>query len=151
MAIPTLGEFGMSLINRELRRSTTSQISLDTAENGGYGAINPASPSRPSASNPAAMSEWRGYDHSATSGPTLFNYPAIGYNINNQDTACFNAGTGRFVRIAGDAEIFPQSTTIYTNTTGTTFAAAGWYADDLASEVRFWNGSTFTIRRLCRI
>ena len=57
----------MGDINVELGRSRTAEISLDTAENGGYGAINQASSSKPSASNPAAVSEWYSYNHNASS------------------------------------------------------------------------------------
>ena len=63
MALPTSGQIRMSQINGELGRSITSQISLDTAESGGYGTINASSPSRPNTNRPAAMSEWYGYDH----------------------------------------------------------------------------------------
>ena len=62
MAIGT-GQVSMTAINLELGRSSNSQISLDAAENGSYAAINSCSPSRPSSSNPASMSEWRGYNH----------------------------------------------------------------------------------------
>ena len=58
----------MSEINTELGRSSTATISLDDAENGTYATINTASASYPSATNPASMSEWYGYDHSAASG-----------------------------------------------------------------------------------
>lgn len=57
----------MGDINVELGRSRTAEISLDTAENGGYGAINQASGSKPSSSNPAAVSEWYSYNHNASS------------------------------------------------------------------------------------
>jgi len=63
MAIGT-GSVSMLGINLELGRSSTATISLDAAENGSYAAINSCSPSRPSSSNPASMSEWRGYNHS---------------------------------------------------------------------------------------
>ena len=56
----------MSQINTELGRSSTATISLDTAESGGYVAINTASSSTPNNARPAAMSEWYSYDHSAT-------------------------------------------------------------------------------------
>jgi hypothetical protein len=65
MALPSSGTISMSQINTELARSSTANISLDTAENGGYGAINQNSSSRPSANNPAAMSEWYSYNHTA--------------------------------------------------------------------------------------
>ena len=57
----------MSEINTELGRSSTATISLDTAESGGYATINLSSPSYPSDSQPASMSEWYSYDHSASS------------------------------------------------------------------------------------
>lgn len=59
----------MSQINTELGRSSTAAISLDTAENGGYGTINTCSPVYPLAANPASMSEWYGYNHLASCGP----------------------------------------------------------------------------------
>jgi len=57
-------------INVELGRSRTSNISLDTAENGGYGAININSPSYPASGNPASISEWYSYNHNATAPDT---------------------------------------------------------------------------------
>jgi hypothetical protein len=65
MTLPRSGELGLRSINQELGRSASAQISLDTAENGGYGAINTFSTSRPNSANPAAISEWYGYNHQA--------------------------------------------------------------------------------------
>ncbi len=65
MALQSSGAISMSQINTELGRSSTAQISLDTAENGGYAAINTCGSPRPSSSNPASMSEWYSYNHSA--------------------------------------------------------------------------------------
>lgn len=65
MPLADSGIIRMSQINTELGRSSTAFISLNTAEDGGYGAINQNSTSRPSSSNPATMGEWRGYNHSA--------------------------------------------------------------------------------------
>lgn len=56
----------MSQINTELNRSASAQISLDSAENGSYAAINNCSTFRPSSTNPARMSEWYSYNHSQT-------------------------------------------------------------------------------------
>jgi hypothetical protein len=60
----------MSQINTELGRSSTSLITLDNAENGTYATINVNSAIRPSSTNPAAISEWRGYNHSAAAPTT---------------------------------------------------------------------------------
>lgn len=68
MALQSSGEIKMSQINTELGRSSSATISLDDAENGTYATINTASSSYPNASNPAKMSEWYSYDHSAASG-----------------------------------------------------------------------------------
>lgn len=87
MTLQSSGAISMSQINTELGRSATAQISLDTAENGGYAAINTASTNRPSSGNPASMSEWYGYNHNAASDPTLNSasqsttqYPDCGIN-----------------------------------------------------------------------
>lgn len=72
MALQSSGEIKMSQINTELGRTSTANISLDSAESGGYGAINTASPSYPSDARPAAMSEWYSYDHSASSAYNAF-------------------------------------------------------------------------------
>jgi hypothetical protein len=60
-------------INLELGRSSNATLSIDTAENGGYGTINTCSPSYPSGSNPASFSEWRNYNH----GFACCNAPSI--------------------------------------------------------------------------
>ena len=63
MAIGT-GTVKMSQLNTELGRASTSTITLNNAENGTYAAINTCSPSRPSSTDPATISEWKGYNHS---------------------------------------------------------------------------------------
>lgn len=71
MTLPSSGNsIAMSQINTELARSAGTSISLDTAENGGYATINIYSPSRPASGNPASMSEWYSYNHSATTTTT---------------------------------------------------------------------------------
>jgi hypothetical protein len=66
------GSVAMSAINSELGRYYASGISLDAAENGSYGCINQFSGPRPSSDNPAAMSEWRGYDHGYRPGASSY-------------------------------------------------------------------------------
>jgi hypothetical protein len=91
MALQSSGTISMGQINTELQRSATSTISLGSAEDGGYGAINTNSASRPSSSKPARMSEWYNYNHTAScdpygtflysycSGCTLYEFFANGY------------------------------------------------------------------------
>lgn len=82
MTMPASGQISISQINTELGRSSSAQASLDTAENGGYGAINPYSCKKPSSTNPAALSEWYGYDHNALSAKNRFIYARLAANIN---------------------------------------------------------------------
>lgn len=81
MTLPTSGPLSFSAINTELGRSSTAQMSLQTAETGGYVAINQASPSKPNGLAPYAVSEWYGYDQNAASAGTItldfYNYGAF--------------------------------------------------------------------------
>jgi hypothetical protein len=86
MALPTSGPLSFSAINTELGRSSTAQMSLQTAETGGYVAINPNSASRPNGSAPYAVSEWYGYNQSA--GPASYSYPFSSSSSTNTNTAC---------------------------------------------------------------
>jgi hypothetical protein len=73
MALQSSGQISMGDINVELGRTRTAIISLDTAENGGYVTINARSTNKPSATNPATISEWYSYNHSGvdTTPPTV--------------------------------------------------------------------------------
>jgi hypothetical protein len=65
MALTNTGPISMDNIRAELGIPTQTNFGLDTAENGGYVTINQCSGARPNNNNPAAMSEWYSYDHSA--------------------------------------------------------------------------------------
>ena len=101
-------------INVELGRSRTATISLDTAENGGYVAINTLSSSRPSASNPAAVSEWYSYNHNAA--------PSFSYDFYSQ----LNIGDPCGIRYAiyrrSDNNVF-----YYWNGSSYVLADGNWY------------------------
>lgn len=77
MALPLTGPLGINDIRTELGIPSKAPFQLDLAENGdnanGYPTLNQASyPYLPSASNPAAISEWYGYNHTATKKLTIY-------------------------------------------------------------------------------
>ena len=150
MALPTSGELAMARINQELRRAASSQISLDTAENGGYVRINRDSPSRPNASNPAAISEWYGYDHTYVDFGT---HPliGIGYDARSADRACENAENGLYTIVWGDQRQLIDCVEIYINQSADDYMPRGWYAEGAFGFVRYWTGyqATFPESREC--
>ena len=152
MALPASGQLAASAINRELRRAASLTFSIDTAENGGYTLINRNSRSRPDSANPAAFSEWYGYNHSAVGpSPTYISLPEIAYDRLNRDNACRNAAFGRFVNVWGDGPSLQDCTRIYANARGSVFAASGWYAENFSQFERFWDGSSFAQEAFCRL
>lgn len=105
MALPASGTIRFSQINTELGRSSTAQISLNTAEDGGYAAINTNSASRPSSSNPATMSEWYGYNHSAT--------PARSISFSNLYSLGYTGSVSGTVTITGGSYTFQAAAALY--------------------------------------
>lgn len=99
MALPSSGSISLSQINTELNRSATANISLDTAENGGYATINGCSIYRPLSSNPASMSEWYSYNHTATC--TLCNTD-ISLNFSANSTTYYNTSQNFNITSLGD-------------------------------------------------
>lgn len=126
MALPSSGTLNAQSINFELGRSRSATLSIDTAENGGYGAINTNSESYPNSANPAAYSEWYGYDHTAGGGGG--NELTLGYNLTNGNFACtnyfFNPGL-----YWADTPTFETAALLYANISLTTFAPSGWYSN----------------------
>mgnify|MGYP001142068748 CR=1 FL=1 len=159
MTLISRGQLAMSQINSELGRGSTSQISLDAAENGSYGAINTNSDFRPNSSNPAAISEWYSYNHrAAPPGPLLTFLENVGWAGNSDtsarslDIACQNsfARPGRYF---GDDERMTVSVSnlqFWTNTAGTTRPPAGFYAQE-GGEAVYWDGTRPTRLEFCRI
>jgi hypothetical protein len=150
MAIPGSGVITAQMINLELARSRTAQLSIDTAENGGYGAINTSSPSRPNSANPAAYSEWYGYDHTAGGGG-LYEY-TLGYDLNTGNQACNRFYFGEVGLYWGQELDFANTVGLFANIDGTVFANTGWYSNGLVNR-RWVTGRTngFDLEEACII
>lgn len=154
MAIPGSGALSAQTINFELGRSRASTMSIDTAENGGYGAINQNSPNRPNAANPAAYSEWYGYDHNAFGGgpSEAFEIP-LGYHPSDQNRACsgyyFDELPIRFI----DTQLWEAASAVWDDPFLTIFSPAGWYSDGNTNRFLSVNrgGATFTITTPCTL
>lgn len=159
MTLPASGQLAMSQINSELGRGSTSQISLDAAENGSYVAINQNSRSRPNSSNPAAISEWYGYDHKAVPpGPILGPLAQVGWAGSeggggvNLDRACINSESrpGRYWGSDERALISATEGQFWSNAAGTIRPPAGFYAQ-FAEDAWYWDGARVTLLEACRI
>lgn len=71
MALPSSGTISASMINTELGRSSTAEFSLNTARQGGYGALNPYSPALPPSTGQVSFASWYSYCHTCT---TLYSF-----------------------------------------------------------------------------
>lgn len=106
MALPTSGPLSFSAINTELGRSSTATMSLQTAETGGYVAINQNSASKPNGSAPYRIGEWYGYNqNSADPAGTV--------------TLVFNRFT-----VTGTARVYKNGLSFLTRTTSGTLSGA---------------------------
>jgi hypothetical protein len=130
MTLPSSGnQIAMSQINTELGRSSNASISLDTAENGGYVAINPYSPSRPSSGNPAAMSEWWSYNQNATTTTTT------------TTVACYNLGTINYYpngSLGANCCFFGSTATLYSNCSSLGLNCIIYQSSNCTSPVDGW-------------
>ena len=110
MTLPGSGALAMSAIMDEIGRDEFPRqaTSLDSAENGTYVGINAGSADKPSATNPAAMSEWYGYNHAFSNFSNFSNFGNFGNfgsfgNFSNfSDGYCF--ATGSLVSMADGTE-----------------------------------------------
>jgi hypothetical protein len=162
MAIPSSGQIAASALISELNRTISSgAFSIDTAENGGYGTINTNSRARPLSANPAAFSEWYGYDHDAGGGVGPGRYGELMAGYSNRGSS---GQAGPLESCAGNdqARIFWEdpdrnwwTVSVYRGTNFNVFAVPGWYSDQPYGEgftVRYWTGNSwYTSPSLCTI
>ena len=122
MALPSSGALSMNDIRIELGIPSQAPFSLDTAENGGYVAINQCSPSRPSASNPATISEWYGYNHSAA----CYN---IGSNFVFSSTTCCAGGGSTTYTVYSCCSPLALNCKVWSNSGCTTALGDGYWTN----------------------
>ena len=127
----------MSQINTELGRAAGTNISLDSAENGSYAAINSCSPSRPSSDNPASISEWRSYNHTFA----CCNAPSIGFVSATSTSVTISVGYSNCTTMHFESSS-NGGATWGTNSTG---CAASFTYSGLASSTSYY----FRVRITC--
>lgn len=72
MPLASQGPISIDSVRNELNKPIETSFSLNTAEDGGYVAINQCSTYKPSATNPVALSEWYNYNHGQSCGSSEF-------------------------------------------------------------------------------
>jgi len=125
MVLPSApNQISFNDIRIELNVPSQSPVSLNSASLGFYGAIQQCQNPFPTPTDPDAISEWYGYNHSATASLTI--------SITNMDyssVSCIAACESPFV---GDREIQAytrDSSNYYGNAICTSGLTAGFYAD----------------------
>jgi len=121
MVLPSTGNtISFNQIRIELGVSSQAPFSIETAENGGYVALNKCAYPQPSPTNPASISEWWSYDNSAVST-----------EIGVMDTSAISCADVCSQPAAGTVTLWWNTgqTTVYTDNTCNTLAPAAYYAD----------------------
>lgn len=122
MTLTGSGQISFNDIRIELNVPTQSPFALGTAFDGGYGAIQKCQSPFPSSTNPDAISEWWGYNHSATASLTID--VTTDFTSSNCTDACAGLEDGSTTLQAWTRD----SSNYYGNTTCTTGLTAGYYA-----------------------
>ena len=121
MVLPSTGNtISFNQIRIELGISSQAPFSIETAENGGYVALNKCAVPQPSPTNPASISEWWSYDNSAVST-----------EVGLMDSSTVSCADVCSQPVDGDTILYWNTgqTTVYTDTTCNTLAPVGYYAD----------------------
>ena len=123
MVLPSTGnQISFNQIRIELGISGQAPFDIDTAENGGYTPINECADPFPSSANPASISEWWSYNHTAASSLVFAN--GFDYSITSCAEACALDQACSTTLYYNTAE-----TAVYTTPTCDTLPLIGYYAD----------------------
>lgn len=113
MTLPSSGPISFNDIRIELGVPSQAPFSLDAAENGTYATIQQCATPRPSSANPASISEWYGYNHSATGSVALTNLEGsstLGTGVMDSATACTLGANQAFTAYVYDSIYYVYNT-----------------------------------------
>jgi len=138
MPLPSSGEISFSDINTELGQSSDAELSIDDAAQGNVSTINTNSANTPDSSTPHSISEWYGYDHSATAGLTEFN---AGGPFEESFLACEIQDAGGTFYHNGAESLPTNGDSVYEDDSGSSAAPSGWYFVNIDNVVYVDGGS----------
>lgn len=122
MTLTGSGQISFNDIRIELNVPSQSPFSLDSASNNGYANIQNCASPFPTPTNPDAITEWYGYNHSATASLT------IDVTTDYTSSNCTDACNGDEIGNTSLQAYTRDSSNYYGNTTCTTGLTAGFYA-----------------------
>jgi hypothetical protein len=128
MTLPSSGAIKMSQINSELGRSSNAQISLDTAENGGYKTLNSGCSTPPSSGNPASMSEWYSYNQCCAVYSSVFYWYSDG-GANAQSDCGGGAYSSGVIPYQDNGASMGSGARLYSNSSCTSLYASICFTD----------------------
>jgi hypothetical protein len=160
MAVPTSGEISLRRLAAEkyydnygitldgLAQATLGTTSLRDVSTSGntYGSTisfestnTSGNCTYPDASAPFSMSEFRGYNHDASS---ILNSGILGYNSSTGNGACTNLASATTTYYWSNCSDTPvkDKIAIYSNSSLTSYAPAGYYADGFFN---LWTGTSW--------
>ncbi len=125
MALPTGGEISFSQITVELGGSSNQELSIKEAADGTLVTLNTNSANIPDASAPHSISEWYGYDHTA-SGTSLTEFNAGG-PFGDEEEACAIQDNGDTFYHDGSSSLPGTNDIVYKVSNGSQTAEEGVY------------------------
>jgi len=137
MPLLSSGQIKMSQINSELGRTSTSANSaLKNLSTGATVSLNGSSTSKPNGTAPHSMSEWHGYNHSASS--VSYSSRVMAYDEDLSSNAC-NGETTTTIYYDDSTTWNGAETIWYTSNTGATEVNTGYYSGVFESYGYFYN------------
>ena len=139
MPLLSSGQLKMSQINQELGRTSTSGNSaLKNLSTGATVSLNSSATSKPNGTAPHAMSEWHGYNHSASS--VSYGSILMAFDEDLAFVACSSEATAVTIYYDNSNNYNDAETVWYTSNTGATEVETGYYKLALSGQGYFYDG-----------